>query len=276
MPVAPLLPRSAVSQILIQNIETSLEPCLHASGKISLRLDNPVHDRILLPSFHITNFLPSGRTLSDRSDVTTHIQQVPVHDITAAILAGGRGARLGGVDKGLEELSGQPLVAHIIAALKPQCGTLLINANRNQPRYADFGYPVVADDSGEFLGPLAGMLSVLRAAQTHYVLCVPCDAPLLPADLTARLWQALVQNQAQASVARSVDGLQPVYALLDRSLADRLHAFLNSGARKTADWLRAMAAAEADFSDCPSMFLNMNTTADRAMLLRTLQEASPC
>jgi molybdopterin-guanine dinucleotide biosynthesis protein A len=208
--------------------------------------------------------------------VNTRIPQAPIKDITAAILAGGRGARLGGVDKGLEELAGRPLVAHIIAALKPQCGTLLINANRNQPLYAAFGYPVVADDSGEFLGPLAGMLSVLRAAQTRYVLCVPCDAPLLPADLTARLWQALMDKQAQASVARSADGLQPVYALLDTALADHLHNYLNSGARKTADWLRAVAAAEADFSDCPAMFLNMNTAADRAALLRKMQEASPC
>lgn len=200
----------------------------------------------------------------------------PYHDITAAILAGGRGARLGGVDKGLEELSGRPLVAHSIAALKPQCGTLLISANRNQALYAAFGYPVVADDSGEFLGPLAGMLSVLRAAQTRYVLCVPCDAPLLPADLAARLWQALTDQQAQASVARSADGLQPVYALLSRSLTEHLHTYLNSGARKTADWLRAVAAAEADFSDCPSMFLNMNTVADRVALLRQMQAASPC
>lgn len=208
--------------------------------------------------------------------MNTRTPQFPIHDITAAILAGGRGARLGGADKGLEELSGRPLVAHIIAALKPQCGTLLINANRNEPLYAVFGYPVVADDNGEFLGPLAGMLSVLRVAQTNYVLCVPCDAPLLPADLTARLWQALMDNQAQASVARSADGLQPVYALLDTALADHLHNYLNSGARKTADWLRAVTAAEADFSDCPSMFLNMNTATDRAALLRKMQEASPC
>jgi molybdopterin-guanine dinucleotide biosynthesis protein A len=207
--------------------------------------------------------------------VNTATPQPPYHDITAAILAGGRGARLGGVDKGLEELAGRPLVAHIIAALEPQCDTLLINANRNQPRYATFGYPVAADDNDEYPGPLAGMLSALRAARTRYVLCVPCDAPLLPADLTARLWRALTDNQARASVARSADGLQPVYVLLDRSLADHLHTYLDSGARKTADWLRAVAAAEADFSDSPAMFLNMNTDTDRAALLRKMQAASP-
>ncbi len=215
-------------------------------------------------------------TASELAHVNIRTPQPPLHDITAAILAGGRGERLGGADKGLEDLSGRPLVAHILAALTPQCGTILINANRNQPRYAAFGYPVVADDSNEFLGPLAGMLSVLRAAKTHYVLCVPCDAPLLPADLTARLWHALTDKRAQASVARSSDGLQPVYALLDRSLAGQLHTYLDSGARKTADWLRTVAAAEVDFSDCPSMFLNMNTAADRAALLQKISAASAC
>ena len=220
--------------------------------------------------------MSSERTASEPLNVNNRTSQPPIKDITAAILAGGRGTRMGGVDKGLEELSGRPLVAHIITALTPQCGTLLINANRNQPLYAAFGFPVVDDDNGEFLGPLAGMLSVLRAAQTDYVLCVPCDAPLLPADLTARLWQALMDNRAQASVARSTDGLQPVYVLLNRALADHLQSYLNSGARKTADWLRAVTAAEADFSDCPSMFLNMNTALDRAALTRIMQETSPC
>lgn len=200
----------------------------------------------------------------------------PIQEITAAILAGGRGTRLGGADKGLEQLAGRPLVAHIIAALAPQCGTLLINANRNQDRYAGFGYRIVADDNAEFLGPLSGMLSALRAARTRYVLCVPCDAPLLPADLAARLWQALMNQTAQASVARSTDGLQPVYALIDTALADHLQSYLHSGLRKTADWLQTVNAAEADCSDCPDMFLNMNTDADRAVLLRKLQAAAPC
>jgi molybdenum cofactor guanylyltransferase len=208
--------------------------------------------------------------------VSTHSEQAPLQDITAAILAGGRGARLGGADKGLEELSGRPLVAHIIASLEPQCGKLLINANRNQSLYAVFGYPVVDDGNGDYLGPLSGMLSALRAAQTPYVLCVPCDAPLLPASLTQRLWQALQDRQAKASVARSADGLQPVYVLLDRALAGHLQNYLNTGARKTADWLRSVAAAEADFSDCTDMFLNMNTEADRATLLRKFPAAAPC
>ena len=148
--------------------------------------------------------MPSECSVSELPNVNARTPQPPLQDITAAILAGGRGTRLGGADKGLEKLSGRPLVAHIIAALVPQCGTLLINANRNQPRYAAFGYPVVNDDNDDYLGPLAGMLSVLRAARTRHVLCVPCDAPLLPADLTTRLWRALTDKQAQASPGTSV------------------------------------------------------------------------
>jgi len=207
--------------------------------------------------------------------VTTQTsQQPPYQDITAAILAGGRGTRLGGVDKGLEALSGRPLVTHIIEALKPQCGTILINANRHMEQYSAFGYPVVTDDSDDFLGPLAGMLRVLRAADTRYVLCVPCDAPLLPPDLTVRLWQALLDGAAQASVACTADGLQPVYTLLTKPLATNLKTYLDSGARKTADWLRSIAAATVDFSDRPEMFLNMNTEADRTRLSQCLQEPS--
>lgn len=206
--------------------------------------------------------------------MTTHsTQQPPYHDITAAILAGGRGTRLGGVDKGLESLSGRPLVAHIIDALKPQCGTILINANRHPEQYTAFGYPVVADDNGDFMGPLAGMLRVLRAADTHFVLCVPCDAPLLPPDLTSRLWHAMANSAAQASVACTADGLQPVYTLLTKPLAANLQTYLDSGARKAADWLRSIAAIRVDFSDHPRMFLNMNTEADRACLSQYLQES---
>lgn len=197
----------------------------------------------------------------------------PLHDITAAILAGGRGTRLGGADKGLEVLAGRPLITAISAALTRQCGALLVNANRNIERYRALGFTVVTDADEEFRGPLAGMLSVLRSAQTRYVLCVPCDAPLLPPDLAARLWRALRAQGASASVARNADGLQPVYVLLDTAVAENLAQALQRGTRKVADWLRAIGAAEADCSDCPAMFLNLNCAADRLPLLAQLERA---
>jgi molybdenum cofactor guanylyltransferase len=112
-------------------------------------------------------------------------------DITGVILAGGRGSRLGGVDKGLVPLHGRPLIEHVIDALRPQVGALLISANRNRDIYASYGYPVIADVMGDYDGPLAGMLSAMRAAGTAYILTTPCDAPSIPADLARRLAEAL-------------------------------------------------------------------------------------
>lgn len=200
----------------------------------------------------------------------------PLHNITAAILAGGRGTRLGGADKGLEVLAGRPLIAPIIAALETQCGALLINANRNFDRYRALGFSVVSDADAEFKGPLAGMLSVLRAATTEYVLCVPCDAPLLPPDLTTRLWRALAVAGAPASVARNRNGMQPVYVMLSTALIDALADALDGGTRKVADWLHSVGAAEADFSDCPTMFLNLNCAADRLLLLAQMEMSKSC
>src|SRR5699024_6312427 len=117
--------------------------------------------------------------------------------ITGAVLAGGAGRRMGGVDKGLVELRGKPLVAWALDALRPQTATLLINANRSQDQYRVFGWPVIADDGDGYQGPLAGMLAVLSAAQTAYVLTVPCDAPRIPPDLAARLGAALLAADAE-------------------------------------------------------------------------------
>ena len=112
-------------------------------------------------------------------------------DITGVVFAGGQGRRMGGVDKGLVELDGRALVAHVIERLAPQVGELVINANQNRDRYAAFGYPVVADVIPDFAGPLAGLHAAMAAATTPYVVTSPCDSPFLPADLVARLALAL-------------------------------------------------------------------------------------
>ena len=126
---------------------------------------------------------------------------VPISDITGVILAGGRGQRLGGVDKGLVPFRGRPLVEHVISILRPQVGRLVISANRNRETYAAYGVPVIADAIGDFHGPLAGILSALRAADTRFVLSAPCDTPAPPTDLAARLIAALVREQAPIAVA---------------------------------------------------------------------------
>ncbi len=185
--------------------------------------------------------------------------------ITGAILAGGRGRRLGGVDKGLVRLHGRPLVEHVIERLAPQVGRLVISANRNRDVYAAYGFPVVADVAGGYRGPLAGMLSVLRAAETPFILCVPCDAPALPADLAERLATGLADVRADACVASCGGRMQPVFALLRCTLAGRLREYLGHGGCAAGAWLRRERAAVVDFPDAVAAFANVNTEEDREL-----------
>jgi molybdopterin-guanine dinucleotide biosynthesis protein A len=117
--------------------------------------------------------------------------------ITGVILAGGRGRRMGGVDKGLQELRGRPLLAWVIERFGPQVDELLINTNQNGDRYAVFGHRVLADQIPDFAGPLAGLHAALTAATHSLLATVPCDAPFLPDDLVLRLLQALTASGAR-------------------------------------------------------------------------------
>jgi molybdenum cofactor guanylyltransferase len=184
--------------------------------------------------------------------------------ITAVILAGGRATRMGGEDKGLVELAGRPMIAHVLAALAPQVERVIINANRNLERYADFGWPVVSDEDSSFLGPLAGLAAGLRAAQTPLVLTAPCDSPLVAADLVARLYSALEDEDAEIAVPFDGERLQPVFALVKAELADSLAAYLAGGDRKIDRWFAQHRLARVDFSDRPENFVNVNDPDERA------------
>ncbi|MCK5639386.1 MAG: molybdenum cofactor guanylyltransferase [Gammaproteobacteria bacterium] len=182
------------------------------------------------------------------------------HDsITAVILAGGRATRMGGEDKGLIQLNGRPMIEHVIAAITPQVGRVLINANNNQEDYARYGLEVVADSWPDYPGPLAGIASAMAVADSEYLLCVPCDMPNLPDDLVERLLNALLQNRAEASVVDTGDSLQPVCCLLRCDLRDDLHNNIGAGLRKVRAWLASRKLVKADFSDCPEAFVNINT-----------------
>lgn len=190
----------------------------------------------------------------------------PRSSTTAVILAGGMGRRMGGRDKGLVELGGRPLVAHVVDAVAPQVGQLFINANRNRERYARFGWPVIADDLEGYQGPLAGILTAMRRATTPLLLVVPCDAPHLPEDLLERLLEVLERETAEIAVAHDGTRLQPVHALLSTALADDLEAWLSTGGRKIDDWYRRHAMAVANFSRQPEIFANVNTPEERKAL----------
>ena len=196
-------------------------------------------------------------------------------DITGLILAGGRGSRMGGVDKGLVPLRGAPMITHVVARLKPQVGALLINANRNLDAYAHFGFPVVPDQFGGFLGPLAGIASGLLTASTPYVVTVPCDSPLLPHDLVTRLARTLAEEPAEIAVAHDGERAHPVFLLVRRELGADLLDFLATGGRKIDQWFTRHRLAVADFRDSAQAFLNVNHAEERTALEARLAETAP-
>jgi len=184
-------------------------------------------------------------------------------DITAVILAGGQGRRMGGQDKGLIEVDGQALVEILIGRLKPQTSNILINANRNRERYQDFGYPVVSDQLDDYQGPLAGFACAMNAVDTDFILTLPCDGPLLAADYVARFIASQAQTGASICVADDGERLQPVHALIRVDLLSSLNSFLDSGDRKIDRWYAMHDFVRTDFFDCADMFRNINTPSDQ-------------
>ena len=188
----------------------------------------------------------------------------PTRDaIAGLILAGGRGQRLGGVDKGLQPWRGQPLVDHALARLAPQVSAVMISANRNPGAYASRGARVLADASDDFPGPLAGILAGLRAAATPWLAVVPCDSPRLPLDLVERLARGI--GDGQGAVVQRNERLEPVCCLLSTALADDLERYLAEGGRKVEGWVaRHASPVPFDDPDDAAAFANINTPDDLA------------
>jgi molybdopterin-guanine dinucleotide biosynthesis protein A len=193
-------------------------------------------------------------------------------DITGLVLAGGRGSRMGGVDKGLQMHRGVPLALHALLRLSPQVGAVMINANRNLAAYESMGVPVWPDASGEYAGPLAGWLAGLEHCETPWLATVPCDTPGFPLDLVARLAAAADEAGAEIAMAATLeDGqqrTQPVFCLLQSGLVESLVAFLNGGQRKIDRWTAQHRCVEV-CSDDAQAFFNVNTLAE----LQGLQSA---
>lgn len=184
---------------------------------------------------------------------------------TGLILAGGRGTRMGSVDKGLQPLGGQAMVQHALQRLHPQVQHLLINANQNLAAYQAFGEPVVRDAMPDFAGPLAGLQTGLMHCTTPYLVSVPCDSPLLPADLVQRLAQALQAQDADLAVAETGHGAthqrHPVFCLVKVSLLPSLTQYLQGGGRKMEAWQASLRLATVHF-DNEAAFSNVNTLAE--------------
>lgn len=191
----------------------------------------------------------------------------PRDQVTGIVLAGGQGRRMGGIDKGLVELDGRPLIAHVLERFAPQVAEVVVNANQNASRYATLGWPVVADAVGGFAGPLAGLHAGLTQARRPLACTVPCDSPFLPLDLVARLAGALDDPGVQLAVARTFDQPHPVFALVRRDVLPHLAAFLDRGGRKIDAWYASLAVVEVGFDDEADAFRNINTPDELALAL---------
>lgn len=171
---------------------------------------------------------------------------------------------MNGADKGLQPLHGKPLIAWVLERIAPQADEIIISANRNRDAYEAFGYPVLADATPDFNGPLAGLLSGLEAARHPLVLCVPCDTPFLPADLVERLLAALEENRAQIAVAATQTHSHRTVCLCRRDLSGHLAAFMAHGGRKVGDWQAGLKSVEVFFGEAEG-FRNFNTLEDLAL-----------
>jgi molybdopterin-guanine dinucleotide biosynthesis protein A len=191
------------------------------------------------------------------------------HHITGLVLAGGRGSRMGGLDKGLQDHQGMPLAQHALRRLQPQVGRTMISANRNLAVYQGFGVPVWPDASQDFPGPLAGLLAGLTNCPTPYLVSVPCDTPDFPTDLVQRLALALEAGKAEMAVAATFEEgrlhTQPAFCLLRTQLKGSLAQFLQSGQRKVAHWTSGHHPALATFEE-PAAFFNANTADELQQL----------
>jgi molybdopterin-guanine dinucleotide biosynthesis protein A len=184
-------------------------------------------------------------------------------DITGLILAGGRGSRMGGVDKGLQLFQGTPLAQHAFTRLAPQVGLVMVNANRNLEVYRTMGMEVYRDEVPDFAGPLAGVLAGLSHCTTPYLVTVPCDTPYFPRDLVERLAGGTNDTGIVTAYTREGDQIspQPVFCLMKASLRDNLRAFINRGQRKTGLWARELGGAQVIFDDAVA-FTNFNTLTE--------------
>ncbi|RST56303.1 molybdenum cofactor guanylyltransferase MobA [Variovorax sp. MHTC-1] len=207
---------------------------------------------------------------------------IAASEITGLVLAGGRGSRMGGIDKGLQSFNGTPLAMHALMRLGMQVGELMVNANRNLSAYESFGAPVWPDGLADYAGPLAGFLTGLERCETPYLLTVPCDTPLFPLDLASRLGEALLADDAEIAMvsapelAAEADGAsalrpQPVFCLLRATLLESLVRFTQDGGRKIDKWTAQHRTVLVPFDrpgDAPDAFFNANTLTELHALER--------
>ena len=183
------------------------------------------------------------------------------HEISSVILAGGQGLRMNGVDKGLVEFRGLPLVAHVVNVVESRVDKVYISANRSFDAYATYG-DVISDDLLDFQGPLAGISKALKVCSTQYLLVLPCDSPLVDSKLIDDLIIKMEQKDADICVAHDGSIMHATFALMRSSLSKSLDYFLDDGGRKMAYWYRQQNIERVDVSDRLEVLTNLNSLED--------------
>lgn len=184
--------------------------------------------------------------------------------ITAVILAGGAGKRFGGLDKGLQDHAGKPLVEHVIEAISPQVEELLICVNRNTERYEAYGHQVLKDRATEYQGPLAGLSTAINTlllnSESAAVVVSSCDSPNLSTTYVKRLSQALGNHHV--AVAHDGERRQNLHCLISRTAWGSLIDFFEDGGRAMHRWFQTVEIVDVDFSNEAHNFRNMNVLSD--------------
>ena len=187
-------------------------------------------------------------------------------EVTGVILAGGLARRMNNQDKGLINYKDRPMVSYAIAALASVADMSIINANRNREQYQAFGLPVVADQTDRFDGPLAGVLTAMLYTEADVLVVMPCDSPLIKAEHLQKLLVTRAKDNSDVAVAFDGERLHPVFLAIKTSLKNSLQDYLNNGQRKADLWLKQQKMVEADFSDEPEIFVNINTLTELSEL----------
>lgn len=185
-----------------------------------------------------------------------------MHDIDAIVLAGGRGRRMQGKDKGLTAFQSKPLIAHVLDRISPQVDSIVISANRHLTDYLDFGYKVITDNRPDFQGPLAGIEACATHCKAEFTLIVSCDTPLLPLNLADKLKTTLKEQQCTASFADDGERQHYLCALVKTSSLSSVSGYLNGNQRSVKGWLTLLDARTTRFAGSADAFRNINQASD--------------
>lgn len=175
------------------------------------------------------------------------------------LLAGGRGQRMGGQDKGLLEWNGEPLIAHLHRNTRSLSDDLIISCNRNLERYAPYADQLVHDDQGDFPGPLAGILAGLRAARHDFLMVLPCDVPRIDAALLRRLRETASVQPEKPVMVRHGDHWEPLLCLIPVALREVFENAWNAGERSPGRIMRQLNASALQCPDNDPRLANLNT-----------------